>query len=75
MSATYASPPVDQKPSTVKYYMKRSFAMIYWRALGGSLEWLFDIFFGQTRFPAPEKEEQEKLLVAPVAAEGGEHGA
>ncbi len=75
VSATYTSPPVDQKPSTVKYYMKRSFAMIYWRALGGSLEWLFDIFFGQTRSPVPEKEDDERVLVAPVAAEGGKHEA
>ncbi|HKT22382.1 MAG TPA: FAD/NAD(P)-binding oxidoreductase [Nitrososphaerales archaeon] len=63
VSATYTSPPEDQTPSTVKYIEKRSFAMIYWRALNGSLERVFDIFFGQTRFPA--KKEQQ---VAPRAA-------
>ncbi|MDE1858720.1 MAG: NAD(P)/FAD-dependent oxidoreductase [Thaumarchaeota archaeon] len=52
VSATYESPPEDQTPSTVKYIEKRSFAMIYWRALNGSLERVFDMFFGQTRFPA-----------------------
>lgn len=52
VSATYGSPPEDQTPSTVKYIEKRSFAMIYWRALGGNLERVFDMFFGQTRFPA-----------------------
>jgi sulfide:quinone oxidoreductase len=52
VSATYTSPPADQTPSLVKYYMKRSFAMIYWRALNGSFERVFDIFFGKTRFPA-----------------------
>ncbi len=75
VSATYTSPPVDQSPSTVKYYMKRSFAMIYWRALGGGLERVFDVFFGQTRFPATEKEEPEKTAVAPVASQGGKREA
>jgi len=75
VSATYASPPVDQMPSTVKYYMKRSFAMIYWRALNGSLERIFDVFFGQTRFPAIEKEEPEKIAITPSTPEqgGGQH--
>ncbi len=63
VSATYTSPPSDQSPSMVKYYMKRSFAMIYWRALNGSLESIFDIFFGQTRFPAAKQQEGEKPLI------------
>ena len=34
--------------------------MIYWRALNGSLERVFDAFFGQTRFPVkPEAQKQE----------------
>jgi sulfide:quinone oxidoreductase len=56
VSATYASPPEDQTPSTIKYIEKRSFAMIYWRALNGSLERVFDVFFGQTRFPLKEEQ-------------------
>ena len=76
VSATYTSPPIDQTPSTVKYYMKRSFAMIYWRALNGSLERIFDVFFGQTRFPATEKEDAEKMVAIPKASEqGGRQGA
>ena len=63
VSATYTSPPVDQTPSLVKYYMKRSFAMIYWRALGGSLERVFDLFFGQTRFPATKPPEPVREAV------------
>ena len=51
VSSTYTSPPVDQKPSLVKYLEKRSFSMIYWRALNGSLEPIFNVFFGQTRLP------------------------
>jgi len=61
VSATYTSPPTDQTPSVVKYYMKRSFAMIYWRALKGSLERVFDIFFGQTRFPVTEQTQKEEV--------------
>ena len=54
VSATYTSPPEDQTPSIVKYYEKRIFSEIYWRALSGSLEGVFDIFFGRTRFPKSE---------------------
>ncbi|MDG7009164.1 MAG: FAD-dependent oxidoreductase [Nitrososphaerota archaeon] len=72
VSATYTSPPADQAPSTVKYYMKRAFAMIYWRALNGSLEGIFDVFFGQTRFPATGEGGPQKIVVAPKASEQGE---
>jgi len=68
VSATYSSPPTDQSPSLVKYYMKRSFAMIYWRALNGSLERMFDVFFGQTRFPIRDGPEREKQVI-PVNAQ------
>jgi sulfide:quinone oxidoreductase len=51
ISSTFSAPPVDQKPSLLKYVEKRSFAVIYWRTLSGSLEPIFNIFFGQTRFP------------------------
>ena len=75
VSATYTSPPVDQTPSLVKYYMKRSFAMIYWRALGGSLERIFDVFFGKTRFPLSENPEGAKQVVAVKVPEGGKTSA
>jgi len=69
VSATYTSPPTDQSPSMVKYVMKRSFAMIYWRALNGSLERIFDVFFGQTRFPATEQTEPPSPAIAkPIEA-------
>jgi sulfide:quinone oxidoreductase len=72
VSATYTSPPSDQTPSLVKYAMKRSFAMIYWRALNGSLERIFDVFFGQTRFPAAKQSEPEKqVAVAKASGQGG----
>jgi sulfide:quinone oxidoreductase len=69
VSATYSSPPTDQTPSVVKYLMKRSFAMIYWRALNGSLERIFDVFFGQTRFPITKKQEQGKFMVVTQTTE------
>ena len=64
VSATYTSPPTDQTPSIVKYFMKRSFAMIYWRALKGSLESVFDFFFGQTRFPVKKQTEKQQAPLA-----------
>jgi len=51
VSATYSSPPVNQTPSLIKYIMKRSFGKMYWKALGGGLEWLFDLYFGSTSYP------------------------
>jgi len=71
VSATYTSPPTDQTPSLVKYYMKRSFAMIYWRALNGSLERIFDVFFGKTRYPATNQIEPGEPLMMTSASEGG----
>ncbi len=64
VSATYTSPPSDQKPSFVKYVMKKSFVRLYWRALGGSLERIFDVFFGQTRMRLEPGKEVE--IVAPL---------
>ncbi len=76
VSATYTSPPTDQSPSVIKYVMKRSFAMIYWRALNGSLERIFDLFFGQTRFPAAAQAEPPKPVVTVKAqGQGGESAA
>jgi sulfide:quinone oxidoreductase len=72
VSATYTSPPTDQSPSIVKYFMKRSFAMIYWRALSGSLERMFDVFFGQTRFPVSKQQEPEKPVVMATAPNRGD---
>jgi sulfide:quinone oxidoreductase len=66
VSSTYTSPPVEQTPSVVKYLMKRSFARIYWRALNGSLERVFDVFFGQTRFPIQVESRQQEVVEARI---------
>ena len=75
VSATYTSPPVDQTPSMVKYIMKRSFARIYWRALNGSLERIFDVFFGQTRFPVAKPEEPKPLITVKTSGQGERQNA
>jgi sulfide:quinone oxidoreductase len=75
VSATYTSPPTDQTPSLVKYIEKRSFAMIYWRALNGSLERVFDLFFGQTRFPEAKPEAVAPVITAKGSQEVGRKDA
>ncbi|MCS7095012.1 MAG: NAD(P)/FAD-dependent oxidoreductase [Thaumarchaeota archaeon] len=47
VSATYEKPPTRQKPSEMKYLMKRTFASIYWEMLKGRLDPLFDLYFGK----------------------------
>ena len=56
VSATYASPPLDQSPSLIKYAMKRGFGALYWSALSGRWEWMMDAYFGKTseRQPVPK---------------------
>lgn len=49
VSATYDRPPESPSPSILSYLMKRAFSKIYWRALSGSIEWLFSIYFGGTK--------------------------
>lgn len=62
VSATYTSPPVDQTPSVVKYVMKKGFGKVYWRALNGSLEGIFDLFFGETSTLVEEEKKPEELV-------------
>ena len=75
VSATYTSPPTDQTPSLVKYFMKRTFSIIYWRALNGSLEPIFDVFFGKTRFPLSKLSEPATQTTAVKVSEGGRTNA
>jgi len=58
VSATYKDPPSDQRPSRVKYAMKRGFGGIYWSALSGRWEWLMDVYFGKTSEPHPVQASQ-----------------
>jgi sulfide:quinone oxidoreductase len=60
VSATYTSPPKPQTPSLTKYVMKKGFGMLYWRAMKGSWEPLFKLYFGKTS----EKESQKKVAEA-----------
>lgn len=48
VSATYEEPPEQDNPTIVKYAMKKAFNRMYWSALSGKLEWMFDLYFGPT---------------------------
>lgn len=48
VSATYTTPPKENSPSLLKYFMKRGFETMYWSALRGSWEWMFEIYFNRT---------------------------
>lgn len=48
VSATYTRPPKPQRPTFVRYAMKRTFGKMYWRVLRGDWEWMFRVYFGGT---------------------------
>lgn len=48
VSATYEQPPEENKPTIIKYAMKKAFNRMYWTALSGRLEWMFEMYFGPT---------------------------
>lgn len=43
----YGQSAKDVKPSRFNMMMKKGFGQMYWRATSGSMEWLFDRFFGE----------------------------
>jgi sulfide:quinone oxidoreductase len=45
--STYDKGAKDAKPTRRNMLMKKAFAQMYWTAVGGSLEWLFDRYFGE----------------------------
>ncbi|MFX0077691.1 MAG: NAD(P)/FAD-dependent oxidoreductase [Candidatus Hermodarchaeota archaeon] len=45
--STYDKAAKDAKPTRRNLLMKKAFAKMYWTAVGGSLEWLFDRYFGE----------------------------
>lgn len=50
ISGSYDSPPKHQSPSLNKYLMKRLFGKFYWTVLSGNLEWVFSLYFGETKY-------------------------
>jgi sulfide:quinone oxidoreductase len=50
INGTYDSPPTKQDPSLIKYLMKRLFARFYWNVLSGDFEWVFNLYFGETKY-------------------------
>jgi hypothetical protein len=51
VSATYDSPPREQRPTLLRYAMKREFAKIYWSTIQGGWSWLMAAYFGETSEP------------------------
>jgi sulfide:quinone oxidoreductase len=46
---SYDMPVKEIQPSRMRYVMKKAFAKFYWQTLSGSLNWLFDLYFGKTQ--------------------------
>lgn len=46
---SYDMPVKEMRPSRMPYLMKKGFARFYWRTLSGSLDWLFNLYFGKTQ--------------------------
>ena len=51
VAGTYAEPPPKPNPTFVRYVMKKGFGMMYWSALKGRWDWIFNIYFGKTTTP------------------------
>jgi len=46
---SYNMPVKEIQPSRMGYFMKKAFAMFYWRTLSGNWDWVFETYFGKTR--------------------------
>jgi len=46
---SYDMPVKEIEPTRMRYFMKKGFAMFYWRTLSGNWDWVFDTYFGKTR--------------------------
>lgn len=51
VSGTYESAPRRERPTLLRYAMKREFASIYWSTIQGGWSWLMDAYFGETSEP------------------------
>ena len=67
IAGTYSEPPPKPNPTFVRYVMKKSFGKMYWSALGGRWDWLFDIYFGKTTTPLKSEPISTKVQEAPQA--------
>ncbi|MCS6788008.1 MAG: NAD(P)/FAD-dependent oxidoreductase [Aigarchaeota archaeon] len=47
VAATYERPPSRQRPSLMKYLMKRAFPAVYWEMLRGRVDPVFDLYLGK----------------------------
>lgn len=51
VAGTYDAPPRKERPTLLRYAMKREFAGMYWSTIQGGWSWLMDAYFGQTSEP------------------------
>lgn len=51
VSGTYDTAPSPERPTLLRYAMKREFAKIYWSTIQGGWSWLMDAYFGETSEP------------------------
>lgn len=53
VNATYERPAQKQRPTLVRYAMKKTFGRLYWQSLRGRLEWILRPYFGRTSHEKP----------------------
>lgn len=46
---SYNMPVKEIQPTRIGYFMKKAFAVLYWRTLSGNWDWVFETYFGKTR--------------------------
>jgi len=51
VSGTYETAPRKERPTILRYAMKREFSKIYWSTIQGGWSWLMDAYFGETSEP------------------------
>jgi sulfide:quinone oxidoreductase len=61
VAGTYDGPPQEQRPTLLRYAMKREFANIYWSTIQGGWSWLMDAYFGETSEPHQVSEPPQRV--------------
>jgi len=46
---SYDMPVKEIQPTRIRYMMKKGFAGFYWQTLSGNWDWIFGLYFGETR--------------------------
>ncbi len=51
VSGTYEVAPREERPTFLRYAMKKEFSKIYWSTMQGGWSWLMEAYFGETSEP------------------------